>query len=554
MNQPKVILFCPVRENAEIFRHVIDAHRKLVGVSERWYLDDHDGDGSESAAQSVLLADVDVSLAASHGFLSGVARGPRASLFLPEAVPAISIGSGYSNHNWTPGAVSRVAAIKDAAIRAFLETDADALFLIDADVIPHPDLVWHLLSVDLPIVSEVYWTKWPNMPPVYMPQVWDFHGYGFHSPENVIRLKGPGVFEVGGLGACTLIRREALARLVRWQTATTLADLTWFGPLVGLNEWGEDRHFCMRASAAGIKLYADTLYPPFHVYQDSQIEEMERWRETGSSREYFRQVWLTEEWERDVRKAMRPPVGKSVAICCPGETFGWLWNSYAFDLLSHMRDRGFKAHGFNSPSSDVAISRQSILEGIRAETSIDYLLWIDDDQLLSIDQFDRLFEQYQKLPPGSILAAWTWMDSRPEMLISAGILVDDGNDCKCIPHDQLFAAGDALIEVEWTGFPVVLMDIEAARGAGELPFLRIPAPRARFGSASEDVSFCVNAKRRAGSRIFVDPKVFVPHIKDDGTLGIDGCRTSKQEACRQAQGWLTGELAVTPLQENAVAS
>src|SRR6185436_15662671 len=189
MKQPKVILFCPVREKAEIRKHSLDAHRKLTGVSERWYFDDR-GDTAirplieECSATRMLW------------------------------VPNLPADADYQQHNWTPGAVSRVAAIKDAAIRAFLETDADALFLIDADVIPHPDLVWHLLSLDLPIVSEVYWTQWPNMPPVYMPQVWDYHGYGFHSPENLIRLKGPGVFEVGGLGACTLIRRETLMRMV----------------------------------------------------------------------------------------------------------------------------------------------------------------------------------------------------------------------------------------------------------------------------------------------------------------------------------------------------
>jgi hypothetical protein len=74
-------------------------------------------------------------------------------------------------------------------------------------------------------------------------------------------LKKPGLYEVGGLGACTLIHRSALAAGVH------------FGPIRNLSFWGEDRHFCVRAAALGIPLYVDTHYPAFHIFRDSDVQE-----------------------------------------------------------------------------------------------------------------------------------------------------------------------------------------------------------------------------------------------------------------------------------------
>jgi hypothetical protein len=225
-------------------------------------------------------------------------------------IVGLSGASEYSGHNWSSAAVARIAAVKDAAIRSFLATDADFLFFIDADVIPHPDLVRHLVSLNLPVVSEVYWSQWKDGQP-WLPQVWDRHHYQFDSPENVVRLRVPGVYPVGGLGACTLIRRDVLERGV------------CFAAVPGVDYWGEDRAFCIRAAAAGVPLAADTHYPAFHVYRDSQLDEMVQWREMGCSRGYFGAVWLTHEWAASVRRMLQRERRK-IACCFPGESFsGW---------------------------------------------------------------------------------------------------------------------------------------------------------------------------------------------------------------------------------------
>ena len=74
------------------------------------------------------------------------------------------------------------------------------------------------------------------------------------------QLKRPGIYEVGGLGACTLISRKAIKLGVS------------FSQIPNLSFWGEDRHFCIRAAALGLKLYVNTRYPAYHIYRESDLK------------------------------------------------------------------------------------------------------------------------------------------------------------------------------------------------------------------------------------------------------------------------------------------
>lgn len=58
--------------------------------------------------------------------------------------------------------------------------------------------------------------------------------------EFPAKLREPGVYEVGGLGACTLISQNALQQEVN------------FSKIPNLTFGGEDRHFCIRAAAMGL--------------------------------------------------------------------------------------------------------------------------------------------------------------------------------------------------------------------------------------------------------------------------------------------------------------
>jgi len=177
-------------------------------------------------------------------------------------------------HHWQENLMWKVAGYKDEFIRMARERNFDYLFLVDSDLALHPKTLEHLVDLNKDIVSEVYWTQWEqDMPP--LPQVWMSGQYSFcERPRGValpedeagIRqgqflemLRCPGVYKVGGLGGCTLISAKALQMGVA------------FREIYNLELIGEDRHFCIRAAGLGLKLYADTCYPPYHIYRESEL-------------------------------------------------------------------------------------------------------------------------------------------------------------------------------------------------------------------------------------------------------------------------------------------
>ncbi|TVX93123.1 glycosyltransferase family 2 protein [Paenibacillus agilis] len=182
-----------------------------------------------------------------------------------------------TTHYWHSDLVWKVAAFKNSILKHAIEQKFDYVFLVDSDLVLHPNTVEQLVAVDKPIVSEIFWTKWiPET--VEQPQVWLYDEYtqwerqqdefDVSEEEQLQRIaqffnkmKIPGLYEVGGLGACTLIRRDALLTGVS------------FTRIPNISYWGEDRHFCIRAAALGIPLYVDTHYPAFHLYRESDLEQ-----------------------------------------------------------------------------------------------------------------------------------------------------------------------------------------------------------------------------------------------------------------------------------------
>ena len=186
-----------------------------------------------------------------------------------------------STHHWHEKIIWKVAAYKDRLLQMAHEYDFDYIFLVDSDLVLHPLTLVHLINCRQNIISEVYWTRWkPSMP--LLPQVWMSGQYELSpvqrgkavSAEEISRLRMdfinmlsvPGTYRVGGLGACTLISREALVRGVS------------FDEIHNLEFVGEDRHFCVRAAALGLELYADTHYPPVHLYRESELASLHEYK------------------------------------------------------------------------------------------------------------------------------------------------------------------------------------------------------------------------------------------------------------------------------------
>lgn len=187
-------------------------------------------------------------------------------------------GSTYirdeGSHYWSDALMFRVAKYKNKMIQQAIRNNYDYLFFVDSDLILHPDLIEHLKSVNQDIVSEIFWSRWHYNTPLE-PNVWLFDEYdlvpkqlGEELDEKEIQkrrntfleqLKIPGLYKVGGLGACTLLSRTALLKGVD------------FSPIKNLTIHGEDRFFCIRAEVLGLSLYVDTKYPAYHIYRERDL-------------------------------------------------------------------------------------------------------------------------------------------------------------------------------------------------------------------------------------------------------------------------------------------
>lgn len=187
-------------------------------------------------------------------------------------------------HHWNENLIQKITSFKNFMIRHAIDENYDFIFFIDSDILLHPNTLKQLISDKKDIVSNIFWTRW-QANSVEMPQVWLEDSYSFHKTDRskkdgeenktsstisfFSQLRTPGVYEVGGLGACTLISRNAL-----------LAGVS-FTKLDNISFWGEDRHFCIRAVALGFKLFVDTHYPALHLYRKQELKKVAHFKHTG---------------------------------------------------------------------------------------------------------------------------------------------------------------------------------------------------------------------------------------------------------------------------------
>lgn len=181
-------------------------------------------------------------------------------------------------HFWKDALIWKVAAFKDKIIEYADKNHYDYLFLIDSDIVLHPKTIAKLKEAKKDIISNIFWTSW-SPGAMEQPQVWLFDEYtqyrvipgveksDLEKCEEIMQfynmLRTPGIYEVGGLGACTLISQNAIKKGVN------------FKKIPNLTFWGEDRHFCIRAASLGLSLFVDTHYPAYHIYREANLKGVE---------------------------------------------------------------------------------------------------------------------------------------------------------------------------------------------------------------------------------------------------------------------------------------
>lgn len=187
---------------------------------------------------------------------------------VPSTTEDFSDAAHHDSHQWSSTAMARVGHQKNLIIQYALESKADALWFVDADLLLDRTTFLSLNSCDKPIVTGVYWTHWSKRstetsPAIAMPQVWLRHPYelsgrGMDDAEFRQKLLSRTLTRVWGFGANTLIARRVLEAGVNFDY---LPDVPREG-LMG----GEDRHFCIRTERLHIDAYADPWPEQFHIY------------------------------------------------------------------------------------------------------------------------------------------------------------------------------------------------------------------------------------------------------------------------------------------------
>lgn len=257
----KILVGSPIRQKPAILNEFLESLERLDQTCyslDYFFIDDNDLEESKVLLQSFAKK-----------------KGGKCQITPAAGGQSSEYCCNETTHYWSDENIWKIAAFKDKMIEFAHENNYDYLFLIDSDIVLHPKTIQQLIEDNKEIVSEIFWTRWtPESIP--LPQVWLYDHYTLieqrageqltqeqqvkRTVDFINKLKRPGVYEVGGLGACTLISKSALQKGIS------------FRKIPNLTFWGEDRHFCIRAAALGIGLHVDTHYPAYHIYRESNLE------------------------------------------------------------------------------------------------------------------------------------------------------------------------------------------------------------------------------------------------------------------------------------------
>lgn len=192
--------------------------------------------------------------------------------------------NNYNDHSWKTVNLEKVTVYKDTIIDYCVSEKYDYLFLVDSDIVIDKRTIPQLLSDNVDIVSNIFYSQWQKngmLTPqcFWIPDVYTrFKAFNVpitYPEAHEIRLdmyeklKTPGVYKVDGLGACTLIKREPLEKGVSFKEIYNLAIP------------GEDRPFCIRATVLGYELFMDSTYPSYHIHREQYLDRVDEFKRDG---------------------------------------------------------------------------------------------------------------------------------------------------------------------------------------------------------------------------------------------------------------------------------
>ncbi len=288
-----------------------------------------------------------------------------------------------------------------------------------------------------------------------------------------------------------------------------------------------DNDFCEWARKDGVVLDGRHLY--FHhdhpMYKD--------WKGTGSD-ERWDAAYMAQNrpeasaagraiFERRRASGFGSVTRRLLALCLPGEHFEGPYLDMILDLQAHilLNHPELEPVRLRAYTSNPYITREDIRRAMENEPrKPDLCLWIDDDNVLTVEHFERLLFDLESHPEVDGVSAWCWIhnENKQGFMVSCGNWSPDGLHWD--PFPASFAHGHKLEPFETGGFPCILMRYSALEKAqaGALSvnrggaFLPIIDNRLPHGMSGEDLAFFKHAQI-GGAKFLVNPRLRVPHLK-----------------------------------------
>jgi len=212
-----------------------------------------------------------------------------------------------------------------------------------------------------------------------------------------------------------------------------------------------------------------------------------------------------------VPSATVPNTGKNLAICLPGEWFHSSWVAEnALQLCCHLFGRFRNVWPVMPVVSDVYKMRHLTFDYIKKlPQPVDYVLWIDDDNLLTAAHFEMLLNDLETHPELSGVVGWCWI--HPDARMSCGAFTEQMG-AQSFDYQKVMDCDGDLIPIDWSGFPIVLHRASVIDQIGPFPFRPILNDNWTTGMSGEDTSFFERCGEK-GLKFVVDRRVKVPHLK-----------------------------------------
>lgn len=205
-----------------------------------------------------------------------------------------------------------------------------------------------------------------------------------------------------------------------------------------------------------------------------------------------------------------PPEQPHIAICLPGDSFSahWVhqWSFFLAKIMEVTRVSLQFARSNNIYSVRNHCMANTILHA--KDQRLDYVLWIDSDNLVNFDKYLLLVKALEEHPELAGIGGYYYIQSPTDpsgVAVAAGWFDGDRH----VTQAQIDDAIDP-IEIDYIGFGFLLMRGDVARAMPPLPFTPVLDPV--LGFHPDDSSFLITA-RKMGFRFALHPDCQIPHLK-----------------------------------------